>query len=604
LSKHIIVLDESIIIGTFSEKEINKLYPVFVNEVLRKLKDIIAEKDINPQITIYIRDGRIFKYYIGLETGFLLTNEESNKIINSLLEIFGEVGFKIDHVRYEKSELGRKYLSTIPINNLITLNLKENRELNESIEKLDNTLHLINDLLKYTLYGEISLVYDLINREYYIWINLGLKPDLEPLRKLLDLILRYRNQGLRIDIRFPEIEKPISDLEILMFMLYYSNYVFERLMHSNALPVTKRNKYVIEYLNFIRDLISYNRIFPRISEVLSKSEGLDPSSYVELLRKISLITDVLSPEQYEYLVKGLNAGLPRILRKIAKEPSIDIIKLLNELVSTVNIIYYSSSKYRIEHFSEEYEAYQKTTSTLTKLYGEIISALYNVIMKVEPKDLIEYINRQRDIHHVVSTLIAHKMLSDCEKFVTIEPAKLVKALEKLLFDTYYYKIELKAPEVLTKLKISDKLLVKEYGNVFNGIDVYTHDKKYLNLLLKYYADELPTEFREKALNVIYNDTRNELIKALNENNYDEMIEILKNSPKIISDKAIKEIVWPRLNNHINKLLSKNADKALEFTTNMLNKLKWTGRDEPLYTLKTKLQGKKLSIIRRYKAKPD
>ncbi len=271
-----------------------------------------------------------------------------------------------------------------------------------------------------------------------------------------------------------------------------------------------------------------------------------------------------------------------------KEPCIDAIKLLNELISAVNIIYYSSSKYRIDHHSEEYEAYQETTSTLTKLYGEIISALYNIIMKIEPRELVEHINRQHDIHHVVSTLIVHGMLSDRDKFMAIEPAKLVKALEKLLFDTYRYKAELKLPDILAKLRVGDKLLVKEYGNVFNGINIYTHKKKYLNLLLKHYADELPTELREEALNVIYNDTGNELIKALDENNYDEMIEILRNPPKIITDKAIKEIVWPRLNNHINKLLDKNANKALELITNLLDKLTWISHDNPLYSPKAKL----------------
>lgn len=79
-----------------------------------------------------------------------------------------------------------------------------------------------------------------------------------------------------------------------------------------------------------------------------------------------------------------------------------------------------------------------------------------------------------------------------------------------------------------------------------------------------------------------------------------MIEILESLPKIVSAKAVKDIVWPRLNNYINKLLDENVDKALEFITNMLNKMGHDTYNNPLYLLRAKLQGKRLSIIRRYK----
>ena len=62
--------------------------------------------------------------------------------------------------------------------------------------------------------------------------------------------------------------------------------------------------------------------------------------------------------------------------------------------------------------------------------------------------------------------------------MSIELTRLVEALEKLLFETYYYRIELTVPNELAELKISDELLVRMYGGVFNRVDVHSHDRRY------------------------------------------------------------------------------------------------------------------------------
>lgn len=595
--------NESIIAGIFSDKEVHDLYPTFTEKVLQKLKDIginIAEKEAELRIMVYVRNGASFKYYIGIGFGITLAEEELSKILDTILNVFKELGIKIDQVQYEAlNKLDKEYLYTIPLCNLVTLRIKDINEFDKGIKSLNDILQVTSELIKYTLHGEISLMYNLVNKEYYIWVYLRIKPSLNPLREFLSLLSKYVNQGFEIDANIPMREKPRTDYDLLKFMSYYFNYVLEQLINSN-LPIAERARYAIEYLNLVNDLINNNRLLYYICKILSSGEGVTPRDYVKLLDRVSTIIDILDPHQYKQLVEALNSGIPKILCKISEKLDINAVELLSRLISLINHVYMTSSKYKSELYVEERETYYESTSILTELYNRVISTLQDVIIRINPSKLIEYVNKQHSIHHTISTLVKYRMLHERSKFIRIEPVKLVNALEKLLFETYYYRIELKTPSMLVKLGINDKILVREYNDIFNKIDVRSHDKKYLNLLLEYYANELPEEFKFKALTIIYEAATKELESALDKSDYDKAIEILRDLPKIVSEKAINDIMWPRLNDYINKLLNKNVDKALELITNILNKLKWITRDSSLYLLKAKLQGKMAYIVKRYK----
>ncbi len=601
MSKHIIETEESIIVGTFSSGEIVELYSGFVDGIGLKLKSSgidIKYEDISPQITIYIYGNRVSKYYIGLSFGFLQTEEKLEKIMDSMVMVFRELGISIETKTTSicSKDTGEEGLYTISI-----MGLKEVKDtgLSRGLEELDNTLEVFKDLIKHVVCGEISLIHDLGENSCRIWINLYLKLDLSSLRKMYNLLLRYRDiYGLETDIDLPISEELMTDYGLLKNLLHYTSHIYYRLIRSDKIPIDKKYRYIMDYLDYIKELyidIRHGSIFNAVCDLLRYGDKLDPRSYIGLLDSMLSVSDALSIHQYSLIIRSLEQGLPSVLERVT---GIEGLNVLDDLIRIMANIYKSSNRSGMGSYDMYYESYRDTTSKLLKLYGLVIDALHRVVEKVEPDKLIDYINGREDIHHILSLLVKYRMFNEWELFMGIEPTALVKALEKLLFREYFYREEPSIQNKLSKFRVSDEELVKRYGSVFNRVNIGSYSKKYLRLLLIHYGNILPEDFRARVIDLLYTSAKERLEKALAKKRYGRVIRILKKQPKTIADKLINDLIWPKLNTHINKLLEKDPEKALDFINKLLNTLGWVTYDSPLYLLKAKLQGKRLSIIRK------
>ncbi len=603
MSKYIVVTDESIVIGLFSSREVIELYPRFVESIGLKLKSIgidMEYEDISPQITIYIHGNSVSKYYIGLSFGFLYTGEKLEKIMDSMAMVFRDLGVSVEakSINLDSRGMGEESLYTIPIMGLKELN---DIGLSRGLEGLDNTLEVFKDLIKYVLFGEISLIHDLGKDGYNIWVNLYIMPDLSSLREMYSLLLKCRDYGLETDIDLPITEELLTDYGLLKSLAYYTSYVYNELIYSDKLFIDKRFRYIMEYLDYIKRLYlntKYGSIFNAVCDMLRQGSEVDPQSYVELLDRVLSLMDTLSIRQYSLIVNSLKQGLPDVLKNIVCTPSIRGLETLDKLVKAINDIYGASSRSGISPYDVGYDFYKDTTSRLLELYGQVIDALYRVVEAIEPGRLMDYIGEQESIHHILSLLVKYRMYSEWREFMSVEPSSIVKALEKLLFRKYFYREELSISDKLSRFRVDDEELVKRYSNVFSRVDISSFSKRYLGLLLTRYGNVLPEDFRSRAINVLYTSVVGRVEKALARRRYGKVIRMLRKQPKIIADKLINDLIWPRLNDHINKLLEKDPGRALEFTNKLLDRLGWTTCDSPLYLLKVKLQGKRLSIIRK------
>jgi len=196
-------------------------------------------------------------------------------------------------------------------------------------------------------------------------------------------------------------------------------------------------------------------------------------------------------------------------------------------------------------------------------------------------------------------MVKYRMFNESKLFPrSVETSSIVSALEKLLFREYWYKGEINASNSLSRFRVSDGELIRRYASLFSKVDIRSLDKKYLKQLLMYYSDLLPDDFTTKATNILYTSAKKQIERLLSKRRYTRVIRVLSKQPRVVAEQLTRDIVWPRINRRVNKILEKNPVKALDFIDKLLGRIGWICIDSPLYLLKTKLQGKRLSVIRR------
>ncbi len=594
---------EFVVFGPFSLEEVYKLYPEFLDRAVLELKSIDVDVEagvVSPQITVYLQDNHIHKYYIGLGYNLLYVAEKQGEIIDSIARVFRKLGVSIDTRQTHVIHSGREEnVYVIPVYGLKDL---DSKDLSTGLNELNKILNLFSRIKDNTLYGEASLVYDIEEDSYYIWIDLLIKPDLSSLKKMYSLLLRYRDYRLDTEYKLAFSDDLLTDYGLLKNMLNYIGHVYRRLIYSNRLGVEEKIKYVLDYLDHVEDMyfkVKHGPVFNSICDILRQGCRTSATNYVALIDRLCSIIDTLSEDKFNQLVNALKNGLPSVLENIESRPCIESLDLLNKLIERINDIYIAFNRSRIDMYDAALDKTRIAPQELLETYIKVIDSIYKVVESIEPSVLIDYINKQESIHHILSMMVKYRMFNESKLFLrSVETSSIVSALEKLLFREYWYKGEINASNSLSRFRVSDGELIRRYASLFSKVDIRSLDKKYLKQLLMYYSDLLPDDFTTKATNILYTSAKKQIERLLSKRRYTRVIRVLSKQPRVVAEQLTRDIVWPRINRRVNKILEKNPVKALDFIDKLLGRIGWICIDSPLYLLKTKLQGKRLSVIRR------